>query len=71
MDDIEKALAAGDSRSSYLDRNRNDKALEFVVNSAVIQEKAREDDSLEPETVPWTWVSVDPSVVEESNEGEK
>ncbi len=70
-DDIEKALAAGDSRSSYLDRNRNDKALEFVVNSAVIQEKAQEEDSLEPETVPWKWVSVDPSAAGESNEGEK
>jgi trigger factor len=60
-DEIEKALADGDSRSSYLDRNRNDKALEFVLNSAVVEEKPHEKNKPESTAVPWRWVSVEPS----------
>ncbi len=70
-EEIDKALAAGDSRSSYLDRNRNEKALEFVLNSAVIEEKAQEEDSHEPAALPWKWVAVDPSEADTSNEGEE
>ena len=70
-DEIEKAVASGDSRSSYLDRNRNEKALEFVLNSAVIEEKPPVEDVPEPAVVPWKWVSVDPSAEEASSEGEE
>ncbi len=70
-DDIDKAVADGDSRASYLDRNRNDKALEFVLNSAVVEEKKQDENEVEPATVPWKWVSVDPSEAEVSKEGEE
>jgi trigger factor len=70
-DEIEKAVASGESRSSYLDRNRNDKALEFVLNSAVIEEKPPVEDGSEPVAVPWKWVSVDPSAKQTSGEGEE
>ncbi|MCK5130559.1 MAG: trigger factor [Candidatus Sabulitectum sp.] len=68
-EEIDQALATGDSRSSSLDRNRNEKALEFVLNSALIEEKVQEEDSQKPDTVSWKWVSVDPS--EASDEGEE
>ena len=68
-EEIDQALATGDSRSSHLDRNRNEKALEFVLSSAVIEEKVQEDDSQKPDTVPWRWASVDSS--EASDEGEE
>lgn len=70
-DESDKALAAGDSKSSFVDRTRNDKALEFVLNLAVIEEKAQEEDSHEPAAVPWKWVSVDPAEIEMSDKGEK
>ncbi|MCD4708144.1 MAG: trigger factor [Candidatus Sabulitectum sp.] len=70
-EEIDRALASGDSRSSYLDRNRNEKALEFVLNSAVIEEKAQEEDSHESDVAPWKWVAVDPSETETSDKGEE
>ena len=70
-EDIEKAISDGDSRSSYLDRNRNDKALEFVLSSSVIEEKAPEENSDQPDTVPWRWMGVDPSEAEAIDQGEK
>ncbi len=70
-DEIEKAVESGDSRSSFLDRNRNDKALEFVLNSAIIEEKPPAENSSKPEVVPWKWVSVDPSAEKTSSEGEE
>jgi len=70
-DEIDKAIVSGDSRSSFVDRNRNDKALEFVLNSAVIEKKPPVKDGPAPEVVSWKWVSVDPSSEETSSEGEE
>lgn len=60
--DIAEAIAGGDSRSAFLDRSRNEKALEFVLDSAIIEEKEPEEpeeDTEEANTVPWSWVKVD------------
>jgi len=74
LEQIEEAVEAGDDRSASLDRNRNDKALQFVIDSAVIEEKDIEEhdhDSEDMPVVPWKWVSVEPSESEARSEGEK
>ncbi len=70
-DEMEKALSNGDTKSTFLDRNRNDRALDFVLGSAVIEEKAQEEETRDEATVPWKWVTVDPSQAEVSGEGEE
>lgn len=60
-EEIEEAVEAGDSRSAFIDRNRNEKALEFVLDSAIIEEKVPEEPEEGTEdtgTVPWGWVVV-------------
>ncbi len=70
--EIEEAVAGGDSRSAFIDRSRNERALDFVLESAIIEEK----EPVEPEevsgdtnTVPWSWVKVDPEAAEVKAEG--
>ena len=70
--EIAEAVAAGDSRSAFIDRSRNEKALDFVLESAIIEEK----EPVEPDevsgdtnTVPWSWVKVDTETAEVKAEG--
>ncbi len=39
--EIAEAVASGDSRSAFLDRSRNERALEFVVDNAILEERPR------------------------------
>ena len=71
--DAEEAVAGGDSKSAFLDRNRNDKALEYILSSAVIEEKAPEasdENTQEEQTVPWKWTRVEAPVASSETEGE-
>lgn len=70
--EIAEAVAAGDSRSAFLDRSRNERALEFVVDNAIVEEKTPEEPeegSGDTNTVPWCWVKVDPGAQEAAAEG--
>ncbi len=70
--EIAEAVASGDSRSAFLDRSRNERALEFVVDNAILEEKTPEEPeegSGDTDTVPWFWVKVDPGAQEAETEG--
>ncbi len=70
--EIAEAVAAGDTRSAFLDRYRNERALEFVVDNAIVEEKTPEEPeegSGDTNTVPWCWVKVDPGAQEAEAEG--
>lgn len=70
--EIAEAVAGGDSKSAFLDRTRNEKALEFVLDSAIIEEKEPEEPkevSGDTNTVPWSWVKVESESKETIAEG--
>lgn len=71
-DELAEAIASGDTRSAFVDRNRNEKALEFVLNGAIIEEKEPQEPekvSEDIDTVPWSWVRVEPELKEAKTEG--
>jgi hypothetical protein len=73
-EEIAEAVEQGDSASAYLDRSRNEKALELVLDSAIIEEKEPEEpqeESGDMDTVPWRWVSVEPAGEQTETEGEE
>ncbi|PIE52884.1 trigger factor [Candidatus Fermentibacteria bacterium] len=66
--EIAEAVAGGDSRSAFLDRKRNEKALEFVLNNAIVEEKHPEEPSEghgDTSAYPWKWVRVETEAAEE------
>ncbi len=67
-DEMNQAITDGDSKSSYLDRNRNDLALDFILSSAVIENKDPKEHESEATTIPWKWVAVDPAQIKVENE---
>jgi len=65
--EIAEAVAGGDSRSAFLD----EKALEFVLENAIIEEKQPEEQNEgqgDTTTVPWKWIKVESETVEEGAE---
>lgn len=73
-EEIAEAVEQGDTASAYLDRSRNEKALELVLDSAIIEEKEPEEpqeESGDINTVPWRWVSVEPAGEQTETEGEE
>jgi trigger factor len=61
-----------DGKAAALDSSRNEKALKFVIDSAVIEEKGIEEQNREAEEmhgVSWRWVSVEPSEAVAGSEG--
>jgi trigger factor len=62
-EDIDTAVESGDSRSAFLDRSRNELALSFILDNAIVEtvEPSEPDPHAEgTDTVPWRWVRAEP-----------
>ncbi len=71
QEEIDAAVAEGDSKAAFVDRNRNDLALDFLIDSAVIEETEPVEPAGPQNPSPWKWEKVELVSEEAQSETEK
>lgn len=67
-EEVETAVTEGDTKAAFVDRSRNDLALDLLLESAVIEETEPEEPTEQRNPSPWKWEKVELVADESSDE---